>query len=104
MGVTVLRSANSVFILHLCTDAGISILTEQNGLTRVIIKEEDMTLPADSLITFTLEKMNARLAANPLRNDRQVRSGLVFTGNVHDAIPRRLLLDQRLSPLIRWAG
>lgn len=58
-----------------------------------------MTLPADSLITFTLEKMNARLAANPLRNDRQVRSGLVFTGNVHDAIPRRLLLDQRLSPL-----
>lgn len=58
-----------------------------------------MTLPADSLIAFTLEKMNARLAANPLRDDGRVRSGLLFTGNVHDAIPRRLLLDQRLSPL-----
>ncbi|EAO5056338.1 helix-turn-helix domain-containing protein [Salmonella enterica] len=58
-----------------------------------------MTLPADSLIAFTLEKINARLAANPQRDDGRVRSGLLFTGNVHDAIPRRLLLDQRLSPL-----
>lgn len=58
-----------------------------------------MTLPADSLIAFTLEKMNARLAANPLRDNGRIRSGLLFTGNVHDAIPRRLLLDQRLSPL-----
>ncbi|HBM3259841.1 TPA: helix-turn-helix domain-containing protein [Klebsiella oxytoca] len=58
-----------------------------------------MTLPADSLIAFTLEKMNARLAANPLRDNGRVRSGLLFTGNVHDAIPRRLLLDPRLSPL-----
>ncbi|MBC6533515.1 STY4528 family pathogenicity island replication protein [Citrobacter amalonaticus] len=58
-----------------------------------------MTLPADSLIAFTLEKMNARLAANPLRDDGRVRSGLLFTGNMHDAIPRRLLLDPRLSPL-----
>ena len=58
-----------------------------------------MTLPADSLIAFTLEKMNARLAANPLLDDGRVRSGLLFTGNMHDAIPRRLLLDPRLSPL-----
>ncbi|EDT5693578.1 helix-turn-helix domain-containing protein [Salmonella enterica] len=58
-----------------------------------------MTLPADSLIAFTLEKMNARLVANPLREDGRVRSGLLFTGNMHDAIPRRLLLDPRLSPL-----
>lgn len=58
-----------------------------------------MTLPADSLIAFTLEKMNSRLAANPLREDGRVRNGLLFTGNVHDAIPRRLLLDSRLSPL-----
>lgn len=43
--------------------------------------------------------MNARLAANPLRDDGRVRSGLLFTGNMHDAIPRRLLLDPRLSPL-----
>lgn len=58
-----------------------------------------MTLPADSLIAFTLEKMNARLVANPLLDDGLVRSGLLFTGNKHDAIPRRLLLDPRLSPL-----
>ena len=58
-----------------------------------------MTLPADSLIAFTLEKMNARLSANSLYDDRRLRSGLLFTGNVHDAIPRRLLLDPRLSPL-----
>ncbi|EKS7771611.1 helix-turn-helix domain-containing protein, partial [Edwardsiella ictaluri] len=58
-----------------------------------------MMLPADSLIAFTLEKMNARLVANPLRDAGRVRSGLLFTGNVHDAIPRRLLLDPRLSPL-----
>ncbi|MEY5394459.1 helix-turn-helix domain-containing protein, partial [Salmonella enterica subsp. enterica serovar Corvallis] len=58
-----------------------------------------MTLPADSLIAFTLEKMNARLVANPLLDDGRVRSGLLFTGNMHDAIPRRLLLDPRLSPL-----
>ncbi len=57
-----------------------------------------MTLPADSLIAFTLEKMNARLVANPLLDDGRVRSGLLFTGNMHDAIPRRLLLDPRLSP------
>lgn len=63
-----------------------------------------MMLPADSLIAFTLEKMNARLVANPLRDAGRVRSGLLFTGNVHDAIPRRLLLDPRLSPLIKWAG
>ncbi|MCR2507311.1 helix-turn-helix domain-containing protein, partial [Salmonella enterica] len=49
-----------------------------------------MTLPADSLIAFTLEKMNARLVANPLLDDGRVRSGLLFTGNMHDAIPRRL--------------
>ncbi len=46
-----------------------------------------MTLPADSLIAFTLEKMNARLVANPLLDDGRVRSGLLFTGNMHDAIP-----------------
>ncbi|MDF7679912.1 STY4528 family pathogenicity island replication protein [Enterobacteriaceae bacterium ESL0689] len=58
-----------------------------------------MTLPADSLIAFTLEKMNIRLAANSRCDNGLVRSGLLFTGNVHDAIPRRLLLDTRLSPL-----
>ncbi|MEW5291539.1 STY4528 family pathogenicity island replication protein [Erwinia papayae] len=58
-----------------------------------------MTEPAESLIAFTLEKMTARLAANPRRDEGRIRSGLLFTGNVHDAFPRRLLLDTRLSPL-----
>lgn len=63
-----------------------------------------MTLPAESLIAYTLDKMNARLAANPRRDEGRIRNGLLFTGNVHDAIPRRLLLDTRLSPLdkIGW--
>ncbi|MFD1802156.1 STY4528 family pathogenicity island replication protein [Mixta tenebrionis] len=56
-------------------------------------------MPADSLIAHTLEKMNARLATKPLHEDGRIRSGLLYTGNVHDAIPRRLLLDTRLSPL-----
>lgn len=56
-------------------------------------------MPADSLIAHTLKKMNARLAAKPLHEDGRICSGLLYTGNVHDAIPRRLLLDTRLSPL-----
>ncbi len=58
-----------------------------------------MSLPAESLIAYTLDKMNARLAARPRRDDGRIRNGLLFTGNVHDSIPRRLLLDTRLSPL-----
>ncbi|MEG3127037.1 STY4528 family pathogenicity island replication protein [Pantoea cypripedii] len=58
-----------------------------------------MPLPADSLISHALEKMNARIAANPQSDTGKVRNGLLFLGNVHDAIPRRLLLDSRLSPL-----
>jgi hypothetical protein len=62
-----------------------------------------MTLPADSLIAHALEKMNARIAANPHCEAGKVRNGLLFLGNVHDAIPRRLLLDTRLSPLDKTA-
>ncbi|EBS4103970.1 helix-turn-helix domain-containing protein [Salmonella enterica subsp. enterica] len=62
------------------------------------------TLPADSIIDYTLARMQERLA---MRNDAQSgqeRSGLLFMGNVHDAYPRALLLDTRLSPLdkIAW--
>ncbi|EAM2072737.1 helix-turn-helix domain-containing protein [Salmonella enterica subsp. enterica serovar Java] len=61
-------------------------------------------LPADSIIDYTLARMQERLAT---RNDVQAgqeRSGLLFMGNVHDAYPRALLLDTRLSPLdkIAW--
>jgi len=61
-------------------------------------------LPADHIIDYTLARMQERLAE---RNDTQSgpeRSGLLFMGNVHDAYPRALLLDTRLSPLdkIAW--
>ncbi|EHK8705376.1 helix-turn-helix domain-containing protein [Salmonella enterica] len=62
------------------------------------------TLSADSIIDYTLARMQERLA---MRNDAQSgqeRSGLLFMGNVHDAYPRALLFDTRLSPLdkIAW--
>ncbi|MGR7527191.1 STY4528 family pathogenicity island replication protein [Klebsiella aerogenes] len=60
-----------------------------------------MTLPAENLIAHTLEKMNARIARSA--RDGRIQSGLLFTGNVHDAFPRRLLLDTRLSPLDKMA-
>lgn len=60
-----------------------------------------MTLPAENLIAHTLEKMNARIASSA--RDGRIQSGLLFTGNVHDAFPRRLLLDTRLSPLDKMA-
>ncbi|CAI1228582.1 STY4528 family pathogenicity island replication protein [Serratia quinivorans] len=66
--------------------------------------------PDDSLITFTLEQMNARLAERigaekhaGVPDVTNLRSGLLFMGNVHDSIPRRLLLDTRLSPLDKTA-
>lgn len=66
--------------------------------------------PDDSLISHTIEQMNARLAER-ICDDTQatagdvtnLRSGLLFTGNVHDAVPRRLMLDTRLSPLDKVA-
>ncbi|AWO77391.1 STY4528 family pathogenicity island replication protein [Serratia marcescens] len=66
--------------------------------------------PDDSLITFTLEQMNARLAERIGAEKHagspdvtNLRSGLLYMGNVHDSIPRRLLLDTRLSPLDKTA-
>ncbi|WP_199638759.1 STY4528 family pathogenicity island replication protein [Serratia sp. PAMC26656] len=66
--------------------------------------------PDDSLITFTLDQMNARLAERigaekhaGTTDVTNLRSGLLYMGNVHDSIPRRLLLDTRLSPLDKTA-
>ncbi|EAT4156198.1 helix-turn-helix domain-containing protein [Salmonella enterica] len=55
-------------------------------------------LPADDIIDYTLSKMQARLdgAAD---HSGQERNGLLFTGNIHDAYPRALILDMRLAPL-----
>ncbi|AIA69863.1 conserved hypothetical protein [Pectobacterium atrosepticum SCRI1043] len=63
-----------------------------------------MNLPADSLIAYSVEKMNLRLAERIPGDDAgQLRSGLLYMGNVHDAYPRRLLLDTQLSPLDKMA-
>ncbi|HIE1973537.1 TPA: STY4528 family pathogenicity island replication protein [Escherichia coli] len=62
-----------------------------------------MALPVDSLIAYTLEKMQERIEQKGRQQDGKIQSGLLFTGNVHDAIPRRLLLDTRLSPLDKMA-
>jgi hypothetical protein len=67
--------------------------------------------PDENLITFTLAQMNARLSerieaenTHPGTADvTHLRSGLLYMGNVHDAVPRRLLLVTRLSPLDKQA-
>ena len=61
------------------------------------------TLPADSIIDYTLARMQERLAARHYTQSGPERSGLLFMGNVHDAYPRALLLDMRLSPLDKVA-
>lgn len=59
-----------------------------------------MTLPDDSLIQQAVTKLNARLTARSTEEQNSfVRGGLLFTGNIHDSMPRRLILEQRLSPL-----
>ncbi|MCC3705156.1 helix-turn-helix domain-containing protein [Rouxiella badensis] len=66
-------------------------------------------VPENTLVAFTLAQMDARLQAKiEAEPDGKVdvtrlRSGLLFMGNVHDAVPRRLLLDTRLSPLDKQA-
>lgn len=67
-------------------------------------------IPDDSLISFTLAQMNARMAERINAEKHtgsadvtNLRSGLLYMGNVHDSIPRRLLLDTRLSPLDKTA-
>ncbi|QTF09680.1 helix-turn-helix domain-containing protein [Brenneria izadpanahii] len=67
-------------------------------------------IPDDSLISFTLAQMNARMAERISAEKHtgsadvtNLRSGLLYMGNVHDSIPRRLLLDTRLSPLDKTA-
>ena len=63
-----------------------------------------MKLPDDSLINHAVEKMNDRLLARHSGEQSNfARGGLLFMGNVHDALPRRLLLDTRLSPLDKMA-
>ncbi|SAM35178.1 STY4528 family pathogenicity island replication protein [Pseudomonas sp. 1 R 17] len=45
-----------------------------------------------------------RSLARPLSlNSETEKAGIIFTGNPHEAVPRRLLLDNRLTPLERNA-
>ena len=63
-----------------------------------------MGLPPDSIVSLTLLRMQKSLEQRVCAGDvSQERSGLLFVGNVHDAFPRRLFLDNRLSPLDKTA-
>ncbi|WP_208950345.1 STY4528 family pathogenicity island replication protein [Rahnella sp. ChDrAdgB13] len=63
-----------------------------------------MGLPPDSIVEFTLSRMQNNLANRTAENDvTSERSGLLFLGNVHDAFPRQLFMDTRLSPLDKTA-
>lgn len=63
-----------------------------------------MTIPADSIVAHALSRMQQNLERRADNGDvSQERSGLLFMGNVHDAFPRRLFLDTRLSPLDKTA-
>lgn len=63
-----------------------------------------MTMPPDSIVALTLSRMQQNLERRADSCDvSQERSGLLFMGNVHDAYPRRLFLDTRLSPLDKTA-
>ncbi|ECC9541535.1 helix-turn-helix domain-containing protein [Salmonella enterica subsp. salamae] len=79
-----------------------SITTERTMQTPAQMAEEPgisgHRLPADDIIDYTLSKMQARLGDTP-GSSGQERNGLLFTGNLHDAYPRALILDMRLSPL-----
>jgi len=63
-----------------------------------------MNIPADSIVAHTLSRMEKSLERRVVNGEAsQERSGLLFMGNVHDAFPRRLFLDTRLSPLDKTA-
>ncbi|ECI6684028.1 helix-turn-helix domain-containing protein [Salmonella enterica subsp. enterica] len=61
-------------------------------------------VPVDDVIQRTLAKMQNRIEQkNQSGEQSNEQSGLLFLGNVHDAVPRRLFLDSRLSPLDKMA-
>lgn len=61
-------------------------------------------VPVDDVIQRTLAKMHNRIEQKTQSGEQSnEQSGLLFLGNVHDAVPRRLFLDSRLSPLDKMA-
>lgn len=73
-------------------------------LSQVKKGHKKMNIPADSIVAHTLSRMEKSLERRAVSGDAgQERSGLLFMGNVHDAFPRQLFLDTRLSPLDKTA-
>ncbi|MGE4668594.1 STY4528 family pathogenicity island replication protein [Yersinia enterocolitica] len=63
-----------------------------------------MSSVLDNVIQHTLSKMAVRLVQKTQSGiAANEQSGLVFLGNVHDAVPRQLFLDERLSALDKMA-
>ncbi|QCT87960.1 STY4528 family pathogenicity island replication protein [Escherichia sp. E4742] len=61
-------------------------------------------VPVDDVIQCTLAKMQNRIEQKTQSGEQtNEQSGLLFLGNVHDAVPRHLFLDSRLSPLDKMA-
>ncbi|SEQ12895.1 Helix-turn-helix domain-containing protein [Rosenbergiella nectarea] len=61
-------------------------------------------VPVDDVIQRTLAKMQHRIEQKTQSGEQSnEQSGLLFLGNAHDAVPRRLFLDSRLSPLDKMA-
>lgn len=61
-------------------------------------------VPVDDVIQCTLTKMQNRIEQKTQSGEQSnEQSGLLFLGNVHDAVPRRLFLGNRLSPLDKMA-
>ncbi|MEE7533813.1 helix-turn-helix domain-containing protein [Klebsiella huaxiensis] len=61
-------------------------------------------VPVDDVIQCTLAKMQNQIEQKTQSGEQSnEQSGLLFLGNVHDAVPRRLFLDSRLSPLDKMA-
>lgn len=46
-----------------------------------------MAFPVDGVIQFTLNKMNERIRQHAEGAPVNEQSGLIFMGNVHDAVP-----------------
>lgn len=63
-----------------------------------------MAFPVDGVIQFTLNKMNERIRQHAEGAPVNEQSGLIFMGNVHDAVPRRLFLIAVFPHWIRWHG
>lgn len=66
--------------------------TESQAWLQADPAEVGHRLPADDIIDYTLSKMQARLDVVASQSGQE-RNGLLFTGNIHDAYPRALILD-----------